>query len=233
MSTSPKPPSSLGTSGALAADAVGSVVFRRPGSQRVFRKDGFGSAAALIGPIGPGDEIAGITNGQFSLVDILQHVLGATGPADVVVATWTMGVYDAEKAYAFVNNKLIRRIRFILDPSMFVRRPELASVLVKGFGAASFRAVNSHAKFATVRGERLAVAIRSSMNLNENRRLESFDLSADPALCAFYENLADEVWRRIDVDNRSQSESLFESLLDVESVKSPKRANPFSFVGQD
>ena len=181
----------------------------------------------MIGPIA-----AGITNGQFSLVDILHHVLTVTGPASVVVATWTMGVYDAEKAYAFVNNKLIRRIRFILDPSMFVRRPELASVLVKGFGVEAFRAVNSHAKFATVRGERLAVAIRSSMNLNENRRLESFDISASDEMTRFYETLADEIWRRIDADNRSQAESIFESLLTVESVKNPRRANPFT-IGKD
>lgn len=212
---------------ALPAADVEPVVFRRKGSRRVFRKDGFADAAALIGSIAPGDEIAGITNGQFSLVDVLRHVLTQTGPADVVLATWTMGVYDAEKAWSFVNDRLIRSIRVILDPSMFLRRPELASVLVKGFGVESFRAVNSHAKFCTVRGAELAVCIRSSMNLNENSRLESFDLSADDEMTRFFEGVADEIWKRVDARNRSQSRSVFEDLLNVESVKSPKRQNPF------
>lgn len=191
------------------------------------RKDGFADAASLIGAIADGDEISGITNGQFSLVDIVQHVLTQTGPADVVIATWTMGIYDAEKAYAFVNDRKINRIRFILDPSMFSRKPEIASVLVKGFGPEAFRAVNSHAKFCAVRGEHLAVCVRSSMNLNANNRLESFDLSASDELTRFYESLADEVWRKIDVKNKSQAQSIFEDLLLVDSVKSPRRPNPF------
>lgn len=215
----------------LPADAIAPVVFRRAGMRRNFRKDGYGPASALIGTLRDGDEIAGVTNGQFSLVDIIHHLLTQTGPADVVVATWTMGLYDAEKAYAFVNEKLIRKIRFILDPSMFGRKPELSSVLVKGFGPEAFRAVNSHAKFCTVRGEKLAVVCRSSMNLNENRRLETFDLSCDSAMTGFYEKLADEIWAQVDRRNKSQSESIFANLLEVDSVKNPRRANPFLAQG--
>lgn len=217
----------MSVAGSLKASEVEPVAFRRKGARRVFRKDGFLGAAELIGAIAPGIEISGITNGQFSLVDVLRHVLTQTGPADVVLATWTMGVYDAEKAYAFVNDRLIRRIRFILDPSMFLRRPELASVLVKGFGVEAFRAVNSHAKFCTVRGAEMAVCIRSSMNLNENNRLESFDISVDDEMTAFFEGVADEIWRKVDAESRSQSRSIFEGLLQVESVKNPKRSNPF------
>jgi len=215
----------------LPAVAIAPVTFRRKGSRRVFRKDGFATAAEMIGTITDGDDICGITNGQFSLVDILQHVLTQTGEADVVIATWTMGIYDAEKAYAFTTNGLIRSIRFILDPSMFCRSPELSSVLVKGFGVESFRAVNSHAKFCTVRSKTMAVTIRSSMNLNENKRLESFDLTACTAMTAFFETLADEIWQKIDKGNRSQSNSVFADLLGVASVKNPKRPNPFFAQG--
>lgn len=215
----------------IAASDLKPVVFRRKNTRKVFRKDGFADAAAMIGKISPGDEVSGITNGQFSLVDILHHVLTLTGPADVVLATWTMGVYDAEKAYSFVGNRLIRSIRFIVDPSMFCRRPELASVLVKGFGVESFRAVNSHAKFMTVRGGRLALCVRTSMNLNENKRLESFDISACEEMTAFYENVAEEIWAKVNEGSRSQSRSVFEDLLHVESVKNPRRINPFLAAG--
>lgn len=215
----------------LSASELKPVLFRREGAKRVFRKDGFADAAAMIGALKDGDEISGITNGQFSLVDILQHVLTQTGSADVVVATWTMGIYDEEKAYAFVGNKMIRNIRFILDPSMFSRRPELSSVLVKGFGPGSFRAVNSHAKFATVRGANLAVCIRSSMNLNENKRLESFDVSCCGEMCAFFEAVADEIWAKIDSGNRSQSADVFSGLLNAASVQNTKRPNPFVAAG--
>lgn len=221
----------MGVTGSLPATELTPVVFRKAGSRRVFRKDGHADAAALIGDLSDGEEIAGVTNGQFSLVDILRHVLTQTGPADVVIATWTMGIYDAEKAYAFVNDHLIRNIRFIVDPSMFMRRRELSSVLVKGFGVESFRAVNSHAKFCTVRGESLAVCIRSSMNLNENNRLESFDISVSDEMTRFFEGLTDEIWRTVDKSNKSQSRTLFASLLGAESVKNTRMANPFYAQG--
>jgi hypothetical protein len=126
----------------------------------VFRESGSATAAQIIGAIKPDDDVCGITNGQFSLIDIVEHVLTQTGRADVAIATWTMGVYDAEQAYKFVTNERIRSMRFIVDPSMFTRRPKLAAVLVKAFGPDAFRAVNSHAKFATLRGDGLAVSIR-------------------------------------------------------------------------
>jgi hypothetical protein len=212
----------------LPASEIEAVSFRRKGARQVFRESGVDSAADIIGPIAPGDDIAGIKNGQFSLIDIIEHFLSQTGPADVAIATWTMGIYDAEQAYRFVSDKRIRSIRFVVDPSMFTRRPELAAVLVKAFGPDAFRAVNSHAKFATVRGDRLAVAVRSSMNLNRNERLESFDITACPKMTAFFEKLVDQIWAKVDQDNRSQSRAIFEKLLDEATpVKNPRRRNPF------
>lgn len=211
----------------LPAGEIEPVVFRRAGSRKVYRESAADTAAQLIGPLRAGDDICGVTNGQFSLVDIIEHVLTQTGPADVTVATWTMGIYDAEQAYGFVRNGRIRSIRWVVDPSMFVRRPELAAVLVRGFGADAFRAVNSHAKFATIRGDALAVTIRSSMNLNRNERLESFDLTADDEMTAFFEGLVDRMWERVDAENRSQSRAIFDGLLEAKPVKDPRRRNPF------
>jgi hypothetical protein len=211
----------------LAASEVEAVCFRRKGARRLFRESGTHAAAEVIGPIAPGEDICGVTNGQFSLVDVVEHVLSQTGPADVAIATWTMGIYDAEQAYRFVADKRIRSIRFVVDPSMSTRRPDLAAVLVKAFGPDAFRAVNSHAKFATVRGDTLAVAIRSSMNLNRNERLESFDITACPEMTGFFETLVSKIWVKVDQDSRSQSRAIFEHLLEVTPVKRPRRRNPF------
>jgi hypothetical protein len=210
----------------LAAGDVEPVTFRRKGARRVFRESGTQTAAEIIGPLKPGDDICGVTNGQFSLVDIIEHLLSQTGPADVAIATWTMGIYDAEQAYKFVSDRRIRSMRFIVDPSMFSRRKELASVLVRGFGPDAFRAVNSHAKFATLRGDKLAVAVRSSMNLNRNERVESFDITACDKMTAFYERLTNRIWESVDKDSRSQSRAIFRSLLEATPVKNPKRKNP-------
>jgi hypothetical protein len=212
----------------LPAGATDPAAFKRQGVRRVYRENATASAADLIGPLAPGDDLCGLTNGQFSLVDIVEHVLSQTGPADLCIATWTQGIYDVERAYGFVRNGSIRRIRFVVDPSMFTRMPENAAVLVRGFGADAFRAVNCHAKFATVRGDGLAVTIRSSMNLNRNDRIESFDISACSEMTAFFERLVDRIFAKVDAANRSQSAAVFEGLLDARPLKDPKRRNPWA-----
>lgn len=189
---------------------------RRRVSGRRIRTSATSTAGEMIGQLAVGDELAGVTNGQYSLIDIIAHVLGQTGPADVTVATWTMGIYDQEEASRFCRDGRIRRIRWIVDPSFFSRRPELSGQLVEAFGVDSFRPVNSHAKWATIRGERLAVAIRSSMNLNPNRRIETFDISCDDALCAYFEGIVDSIFDarpEYDGGKPKQSQAIFTQIL--------------------
>lgn len=191
---------------------IDSPMRRRVKSRRI-ACSGVATAAQLIGPIGRGEEISGITNGQFSLIDIIEHVLDCIGPADVTISTWTMGVYDMEHAASFYQDGRIRSIRWLVDPSMFGRRPALAGSLVKAFGSDSFRAVNTHAKFATLSNADWHIAIRSSMNLNRNERIESFDISEDQALHGFYSELVAQVFAKVDPRSRTQSKAFFDGLL--------------------
>lgn len=171
------------------------------------------SAARLIGAIEPGTEITGLTNGQFGLIDIIEHVLAEIGPADVAISTWTMGIYDADRCAAFCANGQISSIRWLVDPSMFGRRPELSVPLLRAFGAGAFRPVNTHAKFCTLVNAIAAVTIRSSMNLNPNRRMETFDITESRDLAAFFNAVVDDVFGRFDGDNRSQAVAQFVSIL--------------------
>ncbi len=201
---------------------------RRTPKRRRFVASAVDEAAAMLGTISPGEELTGITNGQFSLIDIIEHILSQTGPADVVVSTWTMGIYDQSRSAEFTKNGAIRSIRWLVDPSMFGRRPELAGSLIKAFGVESFRAVNTHAKFATISGDTLAVCIRSSMNLNPNKRLENFDISADRAVVDFFNGIADAAFRAVSADNRSQSYTVFSDIL-AEYEKTPIDADDSVF----
>lgn len=169
---------------------------RRSNIKKTIRTDLSGTAGECIGHIEPGDEIHGVTNGQFSLVDMLLHLAQDIGPADVCISTWTMGVYDADQAFAFTRKGLFRSCRWIVDPSFFSRNPELSGRLVDSFGEDAFRAVNTHAKFATMRSSRVSLVIRTSCNLNRNERMESFDLSADEELTQFYERIIAEIFEK-------------------------------------
>lgn len=166
-------------------------------------------AAAAIGAIEPGCELFSITNGQFSLVDILQHVLEATGPATLDIATWAASDGDLRRAHAFLLDNRVTRLRLVVDPSFKSRKPEFCAELENLFGGNAIRTTPIHGKFALIRNETWNVAIRTSMNLNTNNRIETVEISDDPDLAAFFAEFADEVFERDpDANFTSQSRAL-------------------------
>lgn len=66
------------------------------------------SAADTISGFGHGMDVVGLTFGQFSLLDLLHATLDITGPADVVISTWSAGLYDVDAARRFVEDGRIR-----------------------------------------------------------------------------------------------------------------------------
>lgn len=192
-----------------------------------------GEGPRMVGPITPGVEICGLTNGQFSMVDLVQHVLEQIGPADLACSTWTTGLYEQEQAAAFYRDGRIRSARWILDPVIFGRRPESAGTLVRAFGVENFRAVNTHAKFAVLTNEAWAVVIRSSMNLNRNERIENFDLSESRELAGFFLRLVDAIFAVPPDKTAGKTRQFFESLVDAaEAADAGQRAKWGDVVGE-
>lgn len=190
------------------------VAVRRKAVKRRVVVSALGAAAEMIGDIAPGEDICGVTMGQFSLIDLLEHLLNQTGPADVAISTWTAGIYDQERAAAFYANGRIRSIKWLVDPSMFGRRPELAGSMIAAFGVGAFRSVNTHAKFMTISNDRWSLVVRSSMNLNPNKRLENFDISDCPKLLAFFDGIVGQYWRELQPSlGGSQAEAVFQDIL--------------------
>lgn len=161
---------------------------------RAIRRSASTTAAEAIGRLSPGCELFVLTSGQFSLVDVLAHALDATGPADLDIATWNASGDDLRAAHAFMLDGRVRSVRLVVDPSFRARKPEFCAVLTDLFGNDSIRTVPIHAKFAAIRAPDWTLAIRSSMNLNPNARIETVEISDDPALCSFLTGFVDEVF---------------------------------------
>lgn len=152
------------------------------------------SVADAVGPIEPGCEIFGVTKGQWSLVDLLEHCLAATGPADVVISTWTAASADITFAMGFLGDGRLKSLRFLVDFSFPSRQPAYCQALREAFGDEAIRITKNHAKFVLMRNERWNLVVRTSMNLNENRRLESFEVSDDAGMAGFLADLVDELF---------------------------------------
>lgn len=165
---------------------------RRANVRRETRLARTESAARAIGTIRPGDEVLILTHGQFSMIDALTHLLTQTGPAAVSVSTWTAASADLTHAERFLHSGVITSLRFLVDRSFQTRHPAYCATLIDLFGVDSVRTTRVHAKFATIRNDTHDLAIRTSMNLNENPRLETIEISADSGLADFLDAQFDE-----------------------------------------
>ncbi len=55
------------------------------------------SAARVVAQMEPGTRLVGLTNGAFSLLNIVRCILDRLGPADLTIATWSSGLYDTDE----------------------------------------------------------------------------------------------------------------------------------------
>ena len=162
--------------------------------QVLLRAAPLGDAARAIGTLRPGIAITGITKGQFSLLDLVRAVLEQTGPAHVVLSTWTFGIRDAEMAAWLVRpGGPMLSLKFLVDKQFESREPKYCARIRQLFGAESIVLSVVHAKFATLKNDAWNISIRSSMNLNRNPRWEQFDLNDCPARVRFFDSIVAEL----------------------------------------
>ena len=153
---------------------------------------------AVAGLERDGMELFGLTKGQFSLTDMIEAILEKTGPADLSISTWTAANGDVTRMLELLSSGAIRSCRWLVDLTFMRRCPQLTSEIRAKFGADAIRVTKTHAKFCTITNDDWQIALRSSMNLNQNPRMESFQVGHDPVLCQFLSEVLDDVWKRQD-----------------------------------
>lgn len=167
---------------------------RRTPDRRAIRLSKVTNARAALADFDHGMETYCLTFGQFSLMDAVEAILDKTGPADVAISTWTAGNADLSRSAEHLHDGNIRSLRFVADCSFGQRQPGYLAELVRLFGADAIRTTRTHAKFVVITNNEWSVAVRTSMNLNENPRLESIEVGDDPALAGFLLRVVDEIF---------------------------------------
>ena len=179
-----------------------------------------GSAAEVIGDLSPGVSVSGLTAGQFSAIDAMEHMVNCLGPADVSISAWTTGLYDVKRAAEMRANEQLRGLRFILDRGTFEKSPKFAGPLIQAAGIEAFRCVSVHAKLIIVAGDRGRAVMRSSMNLNKNLRTEQFDIDVCDAFSDFYQGWFDALWEEAgrSQDNVAIIKAVFDRYLEEDPL---------------
>lgn len=165
---------------------------RREGVKREFRHSMRGeSAARCIGPITKGCDIFGLTKGDFSMIDILRHVAREIGPCRIDVGTWTAAAAEIKQAFDMLNDGNIQSMRWLVDRSFPQRQPKYFNALRQKFGEDCIRMARFHAKFILLENDDFSVAVRTSMNLNLNERIEFYELSEGSPISGYLKQVVD------------------------------------------
>lgn len=149
------------------------------------------SARRCIGDIKKGSDIFGLTKGDFSMVDILRHCVRQIGPCRVDVGTWTAAATDVKMAYDMLGDGNIISMRWLVDRSFPARQRKYYESVLAKFGRDSVRLARFHAKFILLDNEEFSLAVRTSMNLNLNQRIEFFEISEGSPISGYLREVVD------------------------------------------
>ncbi len=172
------------------------VVVRKKRRRKRIRRSASNLVAEAIGDLDHEHDVVVLSNGQFSLIDVVEHCLNNTGPADVCIAMWSTASVDIGRLKSFETMGMSTSTRIIIDPSFFSRKTANTNALLQTFDNSQLRTIPSHAKFATLINSNWSVVIRTSMNLNQNKRMEYLELGHDPELAEALQGLIFDIFER-------------------------------------
>jgi hypothetical protein len=139
--------------------------------------------------------VLGLTDGNFSLIDMIHSILKKVGKADVIVCTWSAGIKDAHQIRWMLDTNLIQSFTIVTDHSYVTRQKKYALAIEDLFGLENIRTSEIHAKFVLIQNDEWNLALRTSMNLNANKTCETFEIDDDIEVFNFYRNFIDETFK--------------------------------------
>lgn len=113
-----------------------------------------------------------VSDGAWSMHDLLFYALEATGPAAVDLVTWQVSQRSIRMLAEGLDKGLITGLNCLLDRRTPIRRSgEMAYIETL---ANKIHLVDCHAKITLVANEGFTVSIFSSANMTKNKRVEFF-----------------------------------------------------------
>ena len=183
------------------------------------------SADDAIGKLEKNCDLFILTYGQFSLIDAMMSILDQTGPAHISISTWTAAHAHLDRSAELFESAEILSFRMIVDRSFKTRQPKYYQHMINLFGVESIRQIRTHAKFMVIKNDDWNIVVRTSMNLNENPRLENIEISDNKDFADFFGKIVDDIFIEVKPDEL-KSEMLELASIEEASPFKPVRANP-------
>jgi hypothetical protein len=174
------------------------ATYKKSNKDKKMRVCKLGSAKLAVGKIEKNTDTFILTYGQFSLIDGLMAILDQTGPAHISISTWTAAHAHLDKSAELLANSNILSFRMIVDRSFKTRQPKYFNHMIELFGSDSIREMRTHAKYLVITNDEWNIVVRTSMNLNENPRLENIEISENKDFADFFLSITDNIFHEIE-----------------------------------
>lgn len=125
-----------------------------------------------------------LTDGDWSMHDMLAAILERTGPADVFLSSYAFSEYPARLIADMKNRGVIRELHCLIDKRLDVRSASALNIIRNI--ATRLQLVNTHAKVTVVENGEHMIAVVGSANYTSNKRYESGVIFTDRDAALFH-----------------------------------------------
>jgi len=157
-----------------------------------------------FGPLSPGLFYHYVNSGQWSLHDLLTHALQFSGPAQVMVTSFSLSETAIRSFVHLMDSGLITRLDCLFDIS--TKRNKLELLMFAQNVSSKVYISSNHAKFIAIKTPDVCVCINTSANLTVNRRHEAGVLVTDKDAALEYFKFIDAMFDsaiHLDLENDS------------------------------
>lgn len=140
----------------------------------------------IIGKVRQGMTAHYVTDGAWSLYQLLIAAIDITGPAVMYTSTYAMSETSARCIANLKDAGLISGIHCVIDDRVDTR--SAGSLQLLRSIADSCALVKCHAKATVLQGKSISLLILGSANYTENKRLEIGIVTTNPDACEFHKN---------------------------------------------
>ena len=152
-----------------------------------------GTLIKSIGPLVKGRTKHYYSDGNFNLLRLVFHLLKETGPADILMSTYSISQATLEQIHGRVSKGEIRSIRFLIDNRVKVMSPKPFQLLKESF---PYSCISLHAKVALIWNEGWNISIVTSQNATDNPKLERGVIFTDRAVFTYDKNILEHAFER-------------------------------------
>jgi hypothetical protein len=148
--------------------------------------------ADVIGEVTPGQSCAFVTHGAWCNVSLLEHLLAYSGPAAVLLTTWSISADAITRIHAWQQERLITDLHVLFDSGTNDRKPDLHQLATGCFS--NLKTTQIHGKLMVVTNDHYNFVVVGSANLTKNPRIETGMVIHNKDVAGFYKNWFMEVY---------------------------------------